>query len=182
MPRMPPLVAVLMICKRAAKQHGNCVSLMPSGMTGNEDVRSRVSRGSLFRGCHSRSAVGGGSCLYGRRQPGVPEPTTTKRKKPSMIGPTPSALLLCTNHRGLGAIQQPHSNLAKRGRGNIEAFWQRLAHLLQLHLASLEDIAMVLIALRVGDALGRHLYARCGACNIAASCCAKLPSRDQTRG
>jgi len=105
--------------------------------------------------------------LHGWLAPSLaaPEPTTTKRKKPSMIGPTPSALLLCTNHRGLSANRQPHSNLAKAGGRNIEAFWQRLTRLLQLHLASLEDVAMVLVALGVGDALGRHLYARCGACN-----------------
>ena len=47
----------------------------------------------------------------------APEPTTTKRKKPSIIGPTPSALLLCTNQSRASAIVQPHSNLVKGGRG-----------------------------------------------------------------
>lgn len=74
-----------------------------------------------------------------------------------MMGPTPSAFPLCTNQGRPWDRGPANPILAEMGVGGIEAAFRQATHLLQLHLAALQDVAMILVALGVGDALGGHL-------------------------
>ena len=91
MPRMPPLVAVLMICKRAARNRAETIV----GVAGNGSCCGVPCAAERDSGMTAGmwKAAGNMHARHGT----APEPTTTNRKKPSMMGPTPRALPLCTN-------------------------------------------------------------------------------------
>ncbi len=86
-----------------------------------------------------------------------PEPTTTNRKKPSMIGPTATLLLLFCNNRRVKF--SPSFTLRPIERKHEQCNVAGIAHRADiLHLPTLMYVALELVTLGVQDALGASLH------------------------